>query len=152
MSKIATITAKLSESGTLPKAQSDYLRSVLQGNAGRDVQITIADPQRSLSQNAFLWGSVYPPIQRALAAAGHCVSAEALHAHYKARYLPQTVETVFGHEVVCEPRSSKLGRGEFASFVEAILSDPETLEAMAMANEFAPNVDQYERRHGTKVG
>lgn len=150
MKPIAQITCQITN-GKLPAAQSDYLRSVLDGESGREVTITISEPVRSLDQNAFLWGYVYTPIQRALFKAGVVTSTEALHAAMKARYLPQTVETVFGQEVVTEPRSSKLSRKAFGEFVDSILSDQDVVEAMAMAGEFAPTVEQYERRSKVKV-
>jgi hypothetical protein len=151
MSALAKITVLISDGGKLPANQSDYLRRVLENEAGHEVTITISEPIRTLDQNAFLWGYVYPPIQRALNKAGITTSTEALHAAMKSRYLPNSVETVFGQEVVVEPRSSKLTRKAFADFVDSILSDQDVIEAMAMAGEFAPTVDQYERRSKIKV-
>jgi hypothetical protein len=148
---IASITTVLGPGGTLPGRQSEFIRKALAEHSGQEVTIEIRDAKRTIAQNRFLWGVVYAPIQRALSKAGHNASTEALHQFYKTRYLPQTVETIFGHEVVCDPKSSKLTRKEFAAFVDAILSDPETSEALAMAGEFVPDVEQYERRTKAKV-
>lgn len=89
--------------------------------------ITVERPKRSLSQNSHYWGYVIRPIRQALLEAGHPVSAEALHEHFKALFLGATRsyeytdrETGEVHEVVQVRSSTDLDKTEFSDFVERI--------------------------------
>lgn len=121
------ITATVSDDGHLPETRRRQIADYLAVHAGRDVLIRVGRPKRSTQANAYVWGVVYPAIQRALAEAGQAVSCEALHEHFKQKYLPPRTVEVFDETLVLAGSSADLDSEEFYDFVESIRTDEAVL-------------------------
>lgn len=117
----------VSEAGAMPSEVSRAFYGYLATHGGRKIRLRLSRPQRTTQANNYLWGVVYPAIQRGLAEAGTAASAADIHKHFKAEYLPPRVFEVFGITHVEPPSSAKLDKEEFYDFVEAIRTDESVL-------------------------
>lgn len=93
-----------------------------------DVRIRISRPQRSTAANRYYWGVVIKVIRQGCLEAGQVVSAEALHEHFKARYLDPRVVEVLGKERVLPPSTVKLDSTAFYDYIESIKTDEDVVQ------------------------
>lgn len=125
------------------KGRSRWLREIIKLYAGRDVRIRVSSPKRSTSANAYLWGVVYARIQQGLLESGTAVSTEAIHEHFKRRYLPARVITVFGEDHVLPGSTSDLDSTAFYEYVEAVRNDEDVLQLGVYIEEPDPVYKSY---------
>ncbi len=98
------------------------------GKGGTDVDITIifGKVQRSLAQNRYLWGVVYPVLMRELLeTTGEKFTAEELHAYNLQKIQGAKIEfkSIGGEEVmfVKDKKSSEMSTEEFSVMVDKII-------------------------------
>ena len=109
----------VSESGAIvfDRDDADRRRQYLRGLIGRAVEVTVRPPrrQRSLDQNAWIWGVAYPLLGEALGYDKH--EYPQLHYALLAECFGATYDQRFGLSV---PRvsSSKLTTREFSDYME----------------------------------
>lgn len=90
----------------------------------KPVRVTIEDyrKNRSLAQNAYLWGVVYPSISRHIEEqTGKINSCDDLHEWFRDEYLPPRVVEVNGKPKVIRPSTADLKVGEFAEYLDRII-------------------------------
>lgn len=133
-------TFPVDESGSLSQSARRFLAEQVRLYAGGDVRIQISRPVRSKSANRYLWGVVYKAIQQAMADAGMPASSEAIHEHFKHKYLQARVYEAFGMTYVCQPTSTDLDADEFYEFIERIRTDE---EVQALGVWFDEPADKY---------
>ena len=91
---------------------------------GKEVVLTVkrAKKQRSNPQNNFLWGCVYPIMQKALKDAGHLMTVNDVHDLLKLRFLKETIlineET--GEYIERIKSTKELSTTTFAEYVQDI--------------------------------
>lgn len=103
----------------------------------RQVSVRYGEPTRTSRANAFYWGVVLDLIRKAMNEAGYAfllvrgetqpITSEALHAHFKARYLPVQTAVIFGRDATLEPTTTILDKTQFFDYVEAIKNDEDVL-------------------------
>jgi hypothetical protein len=79
--KTAEYICEVRPGGKLPGHISDAIKMVLNGRIGKLVKITLTEPRklRSLSQNAFYWGFVIPPMHAFMIESGNDMDPEEVH-------------------------------------------------------------------------
>lgn len=88
------------------------------------VTVTRVKAQRSLSQNAYLWGVVYPCICPALSECeGEQIDALTAHEFFKERFLRRAIVNKATGEVMggCTRSSTELDVAEFSDFLQKII-------------------------------
>lgn len=95
--------------------------------AGGKVRIRISRPKRSNRANAYYWACIIEPIRKALMESGQVLTAEAIHSHFKAKYLPVRTVTVFDVDHVLPGTTTELDQTEFHDFIESIKNDEDVL-------------------------
>lgn len=124
MPKALDETFYVTDDGKLAdQRRAEWLRSQLQLYAGGQVRIRIGRPKRSTRANAYYWGVVIATVREALMEAGMPVSAEALHVHFKRRYLEPRTTCVLGIDHVLDPTTTDMDSTEFSYYIEAIKED-----------------------------
>jgi len=100
--------------------------------------------QRTLSQNAYLWGVVYPRIAQGMAEAwGEAIGSYGAHEFLKEKYLqfpivnPETGE-VRGHSA---PSTADLDKAEFGQYVDKVIRF-----ALEQLNVIVPPPEKYRVR------
>lgn len=98
------------------------------GKGGHDVDVTLifGKVQRSLAQNRYLWGVVYPLIQRELLeTTGERFTPEELHAYnlQKIQGVKIDFKTIQGQEVMViqDKKSSEMNTEEFSHMVDNLI-------------------------------
>ena len=127
MPRKVDIVAQVDEQGRLSKTRRQWLASQLRLYAGGDVRIQISRPKRSNKANAYLWGVIYPEIQRKAAEAGYAWSAEAIHEVMKRRYLEARILEVMGETHVLAGSSAELDSTAFYDFIESVKMDEDVI-------------------------
>ncbi len=121
-------TFDVAEDGTLTdRRRAAWLWDQLKLYAGGQVRIRISRPKRSTAANAYYWGVVLAAIREAMMDAGHPVSAEALHHHFKALYLEPRWVQVFHYTHMMPPTTTDLDQTAFAEYIESIKQDQAVL-------------------------
>lgn len=93
-----------------------YLKSLKDGAVV--VEVYPRKNFRTIDQNAFLWGWVYPPI------VDHTgETAESLHEVFKQMFLPKKTITIRGNQYLVPVSSTELSKQEFSEFIERILTE-----------------------------
>lgn len=79
--KTAEYICEVRPGGKLPGHISDAIKMVLIGRVGKLVKIALTEPRklRSMSQNAFYWGFVIPPIHAFMIDSGNDMDPEEVH-------------------------------------------------------------------------
>lgn len=141
MPKKVQKTFRVTDEGALrPRSKARWLREQIQLFGGGKVVITMERPTRSLAQNRFYWGYVIRPIRIAMLDAGIEASSEAIHQHYKRKYLDPDI-----HEMV-DPTTGEvqsyrtytttnLSETDFHDYVELIKMD----EAIRTLGAYIPD-------------
>lgn len=138
-------TFDVGEDGQLAdRRRAAWLWSQIKLYAGRRVRIRVSAPKRSTRANAYYWGVVLDTIRRACMDAGQPVSAEELHHHFKALYLPARTFEVMGIDHVMPGSTAQLDSTSFADYIEAIKQDEQVLALGC----YIPDPDEYEEREG----
>ena len=87
----------------------------------RPIVVEVKRETRSTAANAYLWGALYPAIQRHIRESGGAMhSAEELHEFFKARLLPPSIVEVGEDQRVVPGSSARLSVPEFRDFVQQI--------------------------------
>lgn len=77
--------------------------------------------RRSLQANAYLWGALYPAIQKHVReTCGQLYSSEELHEFFKARLLDPSIVDLGVEQCIVAGSSAKLTVAEFAEFTAQI--------------------------------
>ena len=135
MPQALDITCEVSDKGAIPRKYSEWVRDHLQLYAGGEVRIRVSRPKRTTRANRYWWGYVLETIRQAMIEAGigfmetnegiKAVSSEALHHHFKTKYLPVRTAVVFGEDITLPPTTTTLDQTQFSEFVEAVKTDPQ---------------------------
>ena len=89
--------------------------------ANSELFIDVRKCTRSLAQNSYLWGLVYPTVKRFMADNHNKdYSEEAIHEACKEMFLPSRVEQLATREVRVYRSTTKLTRQEFSDYLEHI--------------------------------
>jgi hypothetical protein len=123
MPSSVTFTCPIDADGNMPRARWIWLRDQVRLFAGGKVTFTVRRPTRSTAANAFYHAAIIGPIRLALLEAGHPVSHDALHEHFRDKYLGVTVEHAGPWEIVRRPSTRKLDQTEFSDFIERVKND-----------------------------
>jgi len=119
-----TITTRLNDDARTTREVRRQIKEHMQFFKGKRVHIEIGPPSRSLDANAYYHGVIITNIHAAIISAGlGPVSHDALHAFFRDKYLPATVEQVFGEDKVMRPSTAKLNSTDFHYYVESIKTD-----------------------------
>lgn len=84
---------------------------------GTQVRLTVKRRVRSLSQNAYMWAAVIPPVAEYTG-----YTEMETHELLKAMFLGREVVTFAGQEVVRTKSTSSLSTDEFANYLEQIMA------------------------------
>ena len=111
-----------------PKGDPQVMHNLLSAIANRDVEtaweVTIKPyrKNRSVKQNNYLWGVVYPTIQSAIQASrGEHYSTDDIHEWFRDKYLPKKVVTIKGETKTIRPSTTKLNTREFGEYLDQII-------------------------------
>lgn len=106
------------------ETELDRVREFLARFEGKVVTVTWAKPKstRSLRQNAYLWGFVYPII-----AASTGNTTEDLHMAFKDMFLPRKFVKLGAKEIEVRKTTTDLTPGEFNEFIERICAEAATM-------------------------
>jgi hypothetical protein len=119
VSQIPTFRSRVSAEGDHKMAgdERDRLRVWLKTLRGKDTELVIRErkSQRSLDQNAWIWGVAYPVIAEALGYDSHEI--EELHYGLVAKWGGEHFDKRLG-AMVPNKRSSKLTTKEFSDYME----------------------------------
>ena len=107
---VLEFTCAVGEDGHLPEARRRQVAAHLRRRAGGEVRVCLSGPRRSTQANAYYWGCIVAPIQRALAEAGHAYPRWAIHEQLKEECLPLVAATV-ADEVGEPPEYADMARG-----------------------------------------
>ena len=115
---------QISNSGHLPGQVHREFDDLIRAFAGKRVTIKLSPYQkkRSLSQNSYLWGVVYPPIVHMFREAGNSVDAEDVHSYLKEHVgkLKQIFVTADGEILTGAGSTAKLSTMEMEVYLEKI--------------------------------
>lgn len=116
--------------------------------ANKRIVITLADPVRSVKQNAFYHVAYVEPITRALREAGTETTHEITHEWLARKYLPSApIIMPDGVEILRRKSTTELTSSEFTEYLENIRAD----RIVMQLGLFFESQAAYERRTGTKV-
>ena len=77
---------------------------------------------RSREQNAYLWGVVYPTIQKAIRdSRGEYYSTDEIHEWFRDKFLPKRLITIKGEQKVVRPSTARLKVAPFGEYLERII-------------------------------
>ncbi len=112
------------EGGKMPTGTLHRLMSAVARMDGKRLILTLKEQKRrrSLNQNAYLWGCVYPVIVQVFREAGNNVDAEDIHSYLKDHVgkLKQVFVTPDGEVLTGPGSTAKLGTMEFEIYVEKV--------------------------------
>lgn len=153
MPRAIEIITEVDSEGKIPKKYTRFIRDQLMMYAGGEVRIQVGRPKRTTRANAYYWAAVIEPIRLAMLDAGigwmetndgiKAVSAEALHHHFKTKYLPVQTMVIFGDDVTLPPTTTALDSTEFFDYVEAVKTDPQVLQLGVYFEEAPENLRSY---------
>jgi hypothetical protein len=117
------------ENGTLKLSERKRFDSDLKLFEGQRVEVTVEKKKktRSLEQNKYLWGVVYPcALHGFLEAGNEGISVDDVHNFFKERHLPKGKEIVIpktGEVVTVSKSTTMLSTTEMMHYVEMIAKD-----------------------------
>lgn len=98
MSKPFKITPKVKVDGSIDNGAWETIRRAISNHAGKFVTITVAEPKRTTSWNAFYWGYIIKPIADAMQDAG--VPLEEVFKTYDDRAHTLCKSAILGKQVI----------------------------------------------------
>lgn len=97
------------------------LLNQIDDNSKSDLYIEIKKATRSLKQNAYIWGVVYPTIRKFMSDNHNKdYSDKAIHETAKEMFLPYRVEVMASREVRIYQTTKELTKTEFSDYIEEI--------------------------------
>ena len=125
MTRPLTFTARVT-GGRLPLAYGQQFAALLRASEGELVTVSVgpAKRRRSLSQNAYYWAAVVPPVLAAFRDAGNGVDADDVHEFLKTHVgrLRQVFVTPDGEVLRTAGSTAKLTKREFGDYLTACIA------------------------------
>ncbi len=110
--------------GKLPRDVSEKIAALIRSMNGKKLVITFKEmkKRRSLSQNAYMFGYVIPPIVQMFRDAGNYVDSDDVHAFLKQHVgkLSQVIVTPDGEVLRSLGSTAKLSTMEFEAYLEQV--------------------------------
>lgn len=144
MPKQLNITAKVTDSGTIPEYNSKVIREYLKLFTGKKISIRLGPPEATSQAKKYYWAGVIRPILEALREAGFTMTSEQLHDIFKKAFLhPEIIATPWGDKK--EYSTKHLDSTTFYYFVENIRTHPKVVEL----GVYIESPEEYKRRTGS---